>query len=341
MLETIWFVIWGVLWMGYFILDGFDLGMGMLMPVLAKTDTEKRIIYNAAGPFWDGNEVWLIAAGGVTFAAFPLAYAVMFQGLYTALMLLLFALIVRGVSFEFRSKVEDPRWRKMWDYCQIGGSFLPALLLGVAFANIFQGLPINEQHINEAGLLDLLNPYGLAGGILFILMFAMHGAIWLGIKARGPLQERAGAFASKLWGGLLVYTVAFLGFTFVQTNLFNNYFKWPVLFIIPAIAVVGLLLMHCYIASAQWWKAWFSSAAYIGGVTMFGVAGLFPALLPSSLNPAWSITATDAAVKAASSPLTLKIMLGAVLLFLPFVLGYQYWTYKTFSFPVDENDLEY
>ena len=167
-LGTIWFVLWGVLWAVYFILDGFDLGIGSIMPFFAKSDEEKRIMYNAMGPFWDGNEVWLITAGGVTFAAFPRTYAVMFSALYTPLMLLLFALILRGVSFEFRSKVDSPGWRKLWDTCNFLGSFLPALLLGVAFANIFKGIPIDAEGILHGNLLTLLNPYGLAGGVLLV-----------------------------------------------------------------------------------------------------------------------------------------------------------------------------
>src|SRR5512136_137373 len=161
MLETIWFVLWGLLWAVYFVLDGFDLGLGTLMPFVAKDERERRVVVNAMGPFWDGNEVWLLTAGGVTFAAFPKAYAVMFSGLYTPLMLLLFALILRGVAFEFRGKVDSDPWRRTWDTCLVAGSFLPALLLGVAFANIFKGIPIDAAGIFHGNLLTLLNPYGL------------------------------------------------------------------------------------------------------------------------------------------------------------------------------------
>ena len=174
MLETIWFVLWGVLWAVYFMLDGFDLGLGSLLPVLAKNDTERRVVYNAMGPVWDGNEVWLITAGGVTFAAFPGTYAVMFSALYTPLLLLLFGLIIRGVAFEFRSKLEDLGWRKLWDTCLIVGSFVPALLLGVAFANIFQGIPIDKNGVFHGTLLTLLNPYGLLGGLF--VRAAFHAA---------------------------------------------------------------------------------------------------------------------------------------------------------------------
>ena len=164
MLETTWFVLWGLLWAVYFVLDGFDFGMGTLLPFLAKNDEEKRIIYNAAGPYWDGNEVWLITAGGVTFAAFPKAYAVMFSALYAPLLILLFALIFRAVSFEFRNKKDCPQWRKFWDACQFLGNFLPALLLGVAFANLFMGIPIDGNGVYHGNIIKLLNPYGLAGG---------------------------------------------------------------------------------------------------------------------------------------------------------------------------------
>lgn len=341
MLETIWFLLWGVLWAVYFALDGFDLGMGMLKPFLARDEYEKRVIYNAAGPFWDGNEVWLIAAGGVTFAAFPLAYAAMFSGLYTALMLLLFALIVRGVSFEFRSKVDSPGWKAIWDGCQVVGSFLPALLLGVAFANIFQGLPLDQNQVMHGGLLDLLNPYGLAGGVLFVLLFLSHGALWLSIKAEGDLRERAASTAAKLWPVLAAVIVVFLAYTWFATKLFTNYLTNPVLFLILLVPVGGLVMIRVWLAARRFWAAWGASAVMIIGVTLFAVVGLFPAILPSSLNPAWSLTATDAGIKASSSPLTLAIMLGVALVFVPIVIGYQFWVYKTFSSPVTREDLEY
>ncbi|MDQ7833898.1 MAG: cytochrome d ubiquinol oxidase subunit II [Humidesulfovibrio sp.] len=338
MFETIWFLLWGVLWAVYFVLDGFDLGIGTLMPFLAKNDYEKRVMYNAGGPFWDGNEVWLLSAGGVTFAAFPQAYATMFSGLYSALMLLLFALILRGVSFEFRGKVESETWRKIWDTCQVLGSFLPALLLGVAFANLFHGLPINEAHVNTGGLFDLLNPYGLLGGVFFVAMFCLHGALWLSIRARGELQARAAATAAKLWPAVLVLVLAFLAYTFVNTKLFGNYFKNPHLFLILVAAVAGLVMSRVYLAQGHYWKAWGGSAVFIACVAMFGVVGLFPSILISTLNPLWSLTIHNAA----SSQLTLKIMLGVALVFVPLVIAYQTWSLMTFSKAINsEHDLEY
>jgi cytochrome d oxidase, subunit II (cydB) len=338
MLETIWFVLWGVLWAGYFVLDGFDLGMGTLMPFLAKDEFDKRTIYNAGGPFWDGNEVWLIAAGGVTFAAFPLAYATMFSGLYSALMLLLFALIIRGVSYEFRSKVESVAWRSLWDACHTVGSFLPALLLGVAFANLFHGLPLDEQHVNQAGLIQLLNPYGLLGGVFFVAMFALHGALWLAIRATGDIKVRAVSMAAKLWPAVLVLVLAFLAYSFVHTQLFGNYLKNPHLFLILGLAVAGLLAARLYLAAGKLWLAWTGSAVFIACVALFGVVGLFPAILISTLNPAWSLTIMNAS----SSPLTLKIMLGVALVFVPIVIAYQFWVYKNFSGPIEgEKEMEY
>lgn len=336
-LETIWFILWGVLWSLYFMLDGFDLGMGTLMPFVAKSENDKRTIYNAAGPFWDGNEVWLITAGGVTFAAFPAAYAVMFSSMYSALFLLLIMLIIRGVSFEFRSKIDSPAWKKVWDFCHFIGSFAPALLLGVAFANIFRGIPIDAQGVNQEGLLQLLNPYGLFGGVVFVVMFSLHGAIWLAIKSGGELHDRAVGIAIKLWPVAVVGAVLFLAYTGVETKLFSNYMKNPLLFFILLGAVIALILIRPSLGSRSMWRAWTCSATFIAGVTMFGVVGLYPALLPSSLNPGWSMTIFNSA----SSPLTLKIMLVVAGVMVPIVLAYQAWVYKTFSHKITQEDLDY
>jgi cytochrome d ubiquinol oxidase subunit II len=335
MLETIWFLLWGILWAIYFMLDGFDLGLGILTPYLARNDTDKRVVYNSMGPFWDGNEVWLITAGGVTFAAFPTAYAVMFSALYTPLLLLLFALILRAVALEFRSKVEGGSWRKTWDTFLFLGSFLPALLLGVAFANIFQGVPIDADGIFHGNLLTLLNPYGLLGGVLFVLLFAVHGALWLAIKAEGDLGMRAGRTAGQIWWVLLVVAVVFLLATWFATNLYGNYLTYPVLFLIPLVTVVALLAARLFMMQGAWWKAWFASSLTIVGATLFGVVGLFPNLFPSSLNPAYSLTAFNSA----SSPLTLKIMLVVALTFVPIVIGYQVWSHYLFRDKVTLDDL--
>lgn len=326
MLETIWFAVWGVAWAVYCMLDGFDLGLGTLLPVLARNDTERRVIFNAQGPFWDGNEVWLITAGGVTFAAFPTAYAVMFSGLYLPLLLLLFGLILRGVSFEFRNKVDSPAWRSVWDWCMVVGSFLPTLLLGVAFANLFRGLPIDGAGLMQGDFFSLLNPYGLLGGVLFVLLFAVHGSLWLAIKAEGELQQRAAAASRFLWVPMILTAVAFLIATYFATPLWRNVLGKPYLLVLPLLAVAGLVGARVFAARQSWWWAWGASAAGIAGAVLFCVAGMFPNLLLSSLSEEYSVTAFNAA----SSPLTLKIMLGVVLVFLPPVLIYQTWVYRTF-----------
>lgn len=334
MLETTWFILWGVLWVMYFALDGFDLGIGALMPFLSKTDTDRRIMLNAMGPFWDGNEVWLITAGGVTFAAFPTAYAVMFSSLYSPLMLILFALIFRGISFEFRGKFDNPAWKKLWDGCLIGGSIVTAVLFGVAFANIFKGIPIQNGGFSNVTILGLLNPYGILGGLLFLTLFIVHGALWLVIKSQGDLAQRSLQTAKKWWPVLLGLTVLFLVLSGFYTSLYGNYFKWPFLWIIPAATTIFLGIMRIYMEKNHW-IAWAASALTIAGAVMFGIAGLYPNLLPSSINPKYSLTIDNSA----SSPLTLKIMLGVVLVFVPIVIIYQCFVYYFFRHKVTHADL--
>ena len=337
MLGIIWFLLWGVLWAVYFMLDGFDLGLGTVMPVVAKTEEERRLVYRAMGPFWDGNEVWLITAGGVTFAAFPATYAVLFSGLYTPLMLLLFALILRGVTFAFRGKVDDPRWRRIWDVCLVVGSFLPALLLGVAFANLFKGLPIDGEGIFQGNLFTLLNPYGLVGGLLFVAIFAMHGSLWLTTKAEGELQAQGGSVAKKIWPLVLLLAVIFLLASLRVTNLYDNYVANPVLFLIPALAVLALLATRVFMAMSSWWKAFMASAVTIVSTTLFGVVGLYPNLIPSTIDPRFSMTVTNSS----SSPLTLKIMLGVALTFVPIVIAYQVWVHFLFKDKLDDEEVAY
>ncbi|MBC7355549.1 MAG: cytochrome d ubiquinol oxidase subunit II [Desulfomicrobiaceae bacterium] len=337
MLETIWFLVWGILWSVYFVLDGFDLGLGALLPVLGKTDTDRRTILNAMGPFWDGNEVWLITAGGVTFAAFPTAYAIMFSSLYTPLMLLLIALIIRGVAFEFRHLHDCPRWRALWDWAMVIGSFLPALLLGVAFANIFQGLPLDKQGIFQGNFFSLLNPYGLAGGVLFVLLFAMHGCLWLALRTHGELHDRAVAMAGRIFPILAAVIALFVVLTVPLTGLLRNYLTNPLLLVLLAIPVGCLVLVRKEIQKGAGWKAWALSAGLIAGLTLFGVTGLYPNILPSSLDPAASVTAFNAA----SSTKTLSIMLLVALIFVPVVALYQVWMYRTFSHKMDERDLSH
>ena len=336
MFETIWFVLWGLLWAVYFVLDGFDFGLGILMPALAKNDDERRIMYNAAGPYWDGNEVWLITAGGVTFAAFPKAYAVMFSALYAPLLVLLFALIFRAVSYEFRNKIDDPRWRKGWDTCQFLGNFLPALLLGVAFANLFIGIPVDGDGVYHGNLLKLLNLYGLAGGIFFVFIFAMHGSLWLALKTDGSLRERGIATAKVLWPVVVILAILFLAMTAKYTNLYDNYCAHPSLLLLPIVAVAALIVARAMLAGDNLVGAWICSAVFIIMVTFFGVVGMFPGIIISSIDPAFSITAFNGA----SSAMTLKIMLGVTCVFIPIVILYQAWVYYTFSHKVTEESLK-
>ena len=336
-MQSTWFFLWGLLWAVFFVTDGFDMGIGSLYPFLGKTETDKRTMINAMGPLWDGNQVWLITAGGVTFAAFPKVYAVMFSSLYSALMLILFALIIRGVSFEFRGKIDHPTWRKVWDICIFVGSVAPAVLFGVAFANIFRGIPIDGEGIYHGTLFTLLNPYGLLGGALFLLLFLQHGAIWLAIKSTGDLHERAGQTAKTLWPVLLGVAVIFLGASIFATPLYDNYVANPVLFIVILLTVAGLLGVRKFLVDGAFFKAWFSSALTIIGATFYGVIGLFPNVFPSSLDPKYSLTAFNSS----SSPLTLKIMLTVVIIFIPIVLAYQIWAYTVFKDKVLEDELTY
>jgi cytochrome d ubiquinol oxidase subunit II len=252
-------------------------------------------------------------------------------------MLILFALIMRGVAFEFRSKVAGEGWRKLWDTFLFIGSAVPALLFGVAFANIFRGIPIDQNGINQGTLLTLLNPYGLLGGVLFVLLFLTHGSLWLGIRSEGDLQSRATAVTARLWPVLLGVAVLFLIASAFATDLYANYLSYPVLFLVILLTVAGLLGIRFFLAKKAYFRAWFSSALTIVGATFYGVIGLFPNLFPSSIDPAFSLTAHNAA----SSPLTLKIMLVVVILFVPVVLAYQTWTYFTFRDKVTLDDLIY
>jgi len=241
------------------------------------------------------------------------------------------------VAFEFRGKIDHPAWRKLWDFCLVFGSFLPALLLGVAFANIFRGIPIDVDGIYRGTLFTLLNPYGILGGALFVCLFLIHGSLWLAIKAEGALHDRAATMAKRLWPVLVVVAVMFLAATAVATKLYDNYLQMPLLFVVPLLAVLALFMTRVFIGQAAWSKAWWASGLTIVAATLFGVFGLYPNLLPSSLDAAASATVANAA----SSPLTLKIMLVVALIFVPIVILYQAWVYRLFSGKLREEDLLY
>ncbi len=332
--QIIWFVLWGVLWSVYFMLDGFVFGVGILENFIGRDDTEKRVMINTIGPVWDGNEVWLITAGGATFAAFPTTYALMFSYLYTALLLLLFALIIRGVSFEFRGKMEGAGWKKMWDGAIFLGSFLPALLFGVAFGNIFSGLPMDASGYHGS-LLGLLNPYGLLTGVLFVLLFVVHGALYLSVKTVGDLKVRSVNVANKAWPALLAVAAAFLVYTKFATKLYDNFFAMPLLLIIPLAAVAALVSVRVFMAKGALLKAFTASCLTVVLVVATGVVGLFPNLIPSSIDTAYSLTIFNSS----SSPYTLKIMTAVALIFVPIVIAYKIWVYRVFRAPVTQDEV--
>jgi cytochrome d ubiquinol oxidase subunit II len=323
-LNTLWFILIGVLFTGFFFLEGFDYGVGILLPFLGKKDEERRVIINTIGPFWDGNEVWLLTAGGAMFAAFPNWYATLFSGFYLALVLMLLALIVRGVAFEFRSKDDNPRWRGLWDWCIFGGSLVPALLWGVAMAGIVRGVPINDQMQFVGNFFDLLHPYTLLGGLASLGVFTLHGALFLSLRTTDEILARAQAVASRLWLPVLVIGAATVVATYFATDIF-----WR-LGLNPGISAIGagvaFLLAGWFLRQhrAGWAFGMTGLTITLTVVTTFH--GLFPRVLVSSLNPAWSLTIANAS----STPYTLRTMTIVALIFVPIVLAYQAWNYYVF-----------
>ena len=333
--QVTWFILWSVLWAVYFMLDGFVLGTGMLHHFLTRNDQEKKILIRTVGPVWDGNEVWLVTAGGATFAAFPTTYALMFSYLYSALLLLLFSLIIRGVALEFRGKIENDGWKKTWDIGIFIGSALPALLLGVAFGNIFSGFPMDAAGYHGS-LLSLLNPYGLLTGALFVLMFLTHGSLYVSVKTEGELSDRSTTLAGKMWFAELAVAVLFLVTTAFFTKLYDNYLSTPLLLIVPLLAVAALLGIKLFLAKGSPLMAFSSSCVTIVMVVFTGVIGLFPNLIPSSTDTAYSLTIYNSS----SSTYTLKIMTIVALVFVPIVIAYKIWVYRIFRSRVTDDVLK-
>lgn len=327
-LEILWFFIVGVMLVGYFVLDGFDFGVGMSLPFVSKDDTDRRVAINTIGPVWDLNETWLIVAGASLFAAFPEWYATMFSGLYLPLLLILVALILRGVSFEYRHQGKGENWTKWFDRFIVFGSFLPPLLWGVAFANLLQGLPIepmdNGGWIYTGTLLTLLNPYGLLGGLAVMLLCFTHGAVFLALKSDGAIRERSRALASRVGLITIVVAAAFLVWTIVQ-QLDNPMLPWVI--IMAALAAVTLIAAWVLNArGSEGWAFTFNAAAIAFALlTIF--MGLMPNLMISSTDPAFSMSI----VGAASSQKTLELMTWVAALTMPLVLAYQGWTYWVFK----------
>ncbi|PZM90231.1 MAG: cytochrome d ubiquinol oxidase subunit II [Actinobacteria bacterium] len=318
-LPTIWFLLIAVLFTGYFILEGFDFGVGMLLPVLGRTDRERRVLINTIGPVWDGNEVWLLTAGGAMFAAFPEWYATLFSGFYLPLLIILLALIVRGVAFEYRTKRPEPAWRARWDMAIFIGSLIPAVLWGVAFANIVRGVPLDANHEYAGGLVDLLHPYALLGGLTTAALFLTHGALFVSLKTLGDIQQRATRLARRAGLVTAALAVAFLGTTMaIRTSTAAIAFT-----VVAALALLGALVANRRLRDG--W-AFTGTAVAIAFAVAALFAALFPAVLPSTLDPAGTLTIDNAA----STDYTLTIMSWVAVLLTPIVLAYQGWTYWVF-----------
>ena len=323
-LNTLWFILIGVLFTGFFFLEGFDYGVGMLMPFLGKNDRERRLLINTIGPHWDGNEVWLITAGGATFAAFPHWYATMFSGFYMALVLVLLALILRGAAFELRSKVANPRWRAVWDWLIFAGSLLPALLLPVALFNLLRGVPIDATMTYRGDLMSLLNLRALLWGVVGVLGFLFHGAVFLAMKASPDLADRALAVARKLWVPLVVVVLVALAVGYFTTDMAAR--LGVALFGVPILAVVALVAAGLFVNGRRLAPAFVATGVAIL-VTVFSLfLGLYPRVMVSSLNPDWSLTIYNAS----SSPYTLTIMSIIAGVMVPIVVLYQAWSYWVF-----------
>jgi len=322
-LQALWFILIAVLWIGFFFLEGFDFGVGMLLPFLGKKDTERRAIINSIGSVWDGNEVWLLTAGGATFAAFPHWYATMFSGFYLALFLLLIGLILRGISFEYRSKDANPAWRNRFDWMIAIGSFLASLLLGAAFANLARGVPIDENMMFTGNLFTLLNPYGLLGGVTTVAIFLLHGANFLGLKLEGELRARVNGFAKGLWAVTSVLYIT-LGISTYMAGFWARGIVNPG--IVPIAAVTVLLVAGYFLNQKMEGWAFIMVALNIvlTQITFFSMT--FPNVMLSTTNPAYSLTIYNAS----SSQYTLTVMSIVALIFVPIILVYQGWTYYMF-----------
>jgi cytochrome bd ubiquinol oxidase subunit II len=335
-LNTLWFVLIAVLFTGFFVLEGFDYGVGILLPFVAKTDSERRRVINTIGPVWDGNEVWILTGGGAIFAAFPHWYATLFSGFYLALFLILAALILRGVAFEFRSKDASPRWRAAWDRAIFVGSLLPAILWGVALANLLKGVPIDASKNYVGGFFDLLSPYTLVAGLASLSLFVTHGAIFLHLKSSDPIRARALAAIKRIGPAATVLLLLFVVGTYAWTDVYARLGLNPGL--VP-LAALGALVSAGWLihrASMGWAFVMTTLTIVLSVATLF--MALFPRVMVSSLDPAWSLTIYNAA----STAYTLRIMSIVAGVFVPVVLAYQGWTYWVFRHRITaETKLEY
>lgn len=318
-LHDVWFVLIAVLWIGYFFLEGFDFGVGVLTKLLARNRPEKRVLINTIGPVWDGNEVWLLSAGGATFAAFPEWYATLFSGFYLPLLIILVSLIVRGVAFEYRAKRPEERWQRNWETAIFWSSLIPAFLWGVAFGNITRGVKLDQSHEYVGNLWDLLNPYALIGGLVTLTLFTFHGAVFTALKTVGEIRERARRLASQVGIAAAALALIFLLWTQIDSGDGTSL----VALIVAVAALVAALVANQ--AGREGWAFALSGVTIVAAVAMLFLT-LFPNVMPSSLNDEWSLTVTNAS----SSPYTLKIMTWCAVVAAPIVMLYQGWTYWVF-----------
>ncbi len=332
-LPVLWFALIGILWIGYFVLEGFDFGVGTLLPFVARDDTDRRVVINTIGPVWDGNEVWLLTAGGAMFAAFPGWYATLFSGFYLALFLILVALIVRGVAFEYRGKHDSVRWRAWWDRAIFLGSALPALLWGVAFANIVHGVPIDAQGTYTGTLLTLLNPYALAAGLASLTLFTLHGAIYLSLKTEGELVERARSASRRLSLAAAALVFVFLAWTYA--NAVSDHSKGIVPGVIPLTALGLAVAVPFLVRATRDGLAFTFTALAIALITATIFLNLYPRVLVSSTSKAYDLTIWSTS----STHYTLVVMSIVALTLTPIVLLYQGWTYHVFRHRISREDL--
>ena len=354
-LKVIWWLLIGVLLIGFAVTDGFDMGVGALLPFLGRTDEERRVIINSIGATWEGNQVWFITAGGATFAAWPLVYATAFSGFYWALLLVLFALFFRPVGFDYRSKVDDPRWRNAWDWGLFVGGAVPALVFGVAFGNLLLGVPFHydrDMQVYYTGsFLALLNPFGLLAGVVSLAMLIMHGATYLQLRSEGEINARAKT-AVKVAAAVMMAAFALAGM-WLSTGIdgyhivsmppadtafvplakvvekapgawLANYSAHPWMMAAPVFGFAGAAIAIVFSAAGRPLAAFVASALSVTGVILTAGFSLFPFIMPSSSNPASSLTVWDAV----SSHRTLQVMFWVVVVFLPIVLAYTSWVYR-------------
>ncbi|BDZ60541.1 cytochrome bd-I ubiquinol oxidase subunit 2 [Demequina sediminis] len=328
-LALVWFILIAVLWTGYLVLEGFDFGVGMLMPIVGKTNRGRRVALNTIGPVWDGNEVWLLTAGGATFAAFPEWYATLFSGFYLPLLLILLALIVRAVAIEYRGKINDESWRNRWDWVIIISAWVPSILWGVAFANLVRGVPLDADHQFIGNFFTLLNPFALLGGVVTLVLFLSHGAIFLSLKTGGVIRERSEAVARRM--SLAAIVVAGVWAVWAQLAYSRNTWTWAAV----ALAAVALVAAWGSTLKGRFGWAFTANAVAIVGAVVLIFGAMYPNVMPASNDVANSLTIDNAS----STDYTLMVMTWVAVILTPIVLAYQAWSYWVFRRRLSEHDI--